>query len=80
MSTAFLRLLIELAEDPLLERAFKADPHSMMASLDLSAEERQALAMRDPARIRALLTERPPDRDWLLFAWFGSLGDEADPP
>ena len=79
MSNAFLRLLIELAQDPLLERAFKADPDSMMALLDLSAEERQALASRDPARIRALLTESPPDRDWLLLAWFGSLADEADP-
>jgi hypothetical protein len=78
MSSAFVRLLIELAQDPLLERTFKADPEPMMASLDLTADERQALAARDPARIRALLTEIPADRDFLLLSWFASLTDDAD--
>jgi len=73
MADAFLQLLIELAEDPLLERAFKTDPESAIAGLDLSNAERQALVSRDPAKIRALLIESPPDRDWLFLAWLGSL-------
>jgi hypothetical protein len=80
MPDALLQLLIELAEDPLLEREFKADPERAMAGRDLSSQERQALVSRDPAKIRALLVESPPDRDWLLLAWLGSLAaaDEGE--
>ncbi len=79
MSDSFLRLLVQLGEDPLFARGFKADPVSAMAAIELSDEERQALLSRDPAKIRVLLTEQPSDRDWLLFAWFGSLAADEDP-
>jgi len=78
MPSAFFRLLVELAEDPLRAQAFQANPESAMAGRDLTEEEKQALLSRDPARIRVLLTEELPDRNWLLLAWFGSLSADDE--
>lgn len=80
MSKAFLDLLIELAEDPLRARKFKANPAPDLRRAGLSKEEKDALRSRDPARIRAVMAAESPERDWMLLSWLTSLtqdGEEA---
>ncbi len=72
MSEALLDFLIELAEDPLQARAFRAQPESLLAGRGLHEDERQALLTSNALRLRTLLA-LPPEHDLLLLAWRGLL-------
>ena len=76
--TRLLRFILELAQDPVRARQFRADPDSTMAGADLSPEQQDVLRSRDPSRIRAALVEGPVDHDLLMLAWLGPLAHETD--
>ena len=78
--TRLLRYLLELAQDPIRARDFRADPDRALAGADLSPAQRDVLRSRDPSQIRAALVERPVEDDLLFLSWLGSIADDADTP
>lgn len=80
MPDPLLRYLLELAEDPIRARRFRADPDADLALTDLTVEQKAILRSREPARLRAALVGTPPEGDLVLLAWLASLWSDAAEP